>query len=126
MTRASCSPGPGSDQSSKGDAASELLGKSVLGGGQLTDREAHRTQGARCLASIRFGDCLLVPIFTRHERDFAHRILVRARKGSRAPLRLHRGLCLTGADGSESAQARAILRDGLTHAAEQLEVGKPS
>lgn len=87
----------------------------TVSGGTLS--VIHRAEAAGAILAAldsRFGDCLLVPVFTRHERDFAHRILVRARKGSRAPLRLHRGLCLTGADGSESAQARAILRDGLS------------
>ncbi|MEZ5823582.1 MAG: methyltransferase [Geminicoccaceae bacterium] len=91
----------------------EACMKRTVSGGSLSI--VHRAEAAgEILRALdqRFGDVLLVPVFTHHERLFAHRVLVRARKGSRAPLRLHRGLCLTEADGSESAAARAILRDG--------------
>jgi tRNA1(Val) A37 N6-methylase TrmN6 len=39
-------------------------------------------------------------------------VLVRARKGSAAPTRLAAGLVLHEVDGSYSAAAQAVLRDG--------------
>ena len=42
----------------------------------------------------------------------AIRVLVRARKGSRAPLALLPGLMLNDADGKPTAEAEAILRGG--------------
>jgi tRNA1(Val) A37 N6-methylase TrmN6 len=42
----------------------------------------------------------------------AIRVLVRAVKGSRAPLALLPGLVLAGADGRPSAAAEAVLRHG--------------
>ncbi|MCB1972346.1 MAG: methyltransferase [Geminicoccaceae bacterium] len=61
--------------------------------------------------SGRFGDLLVVPIFTRPGHPFAHRVILRGRKGSRAPLRLHKGLYLRRENGDETDEARAILRD---------------
>jgi tRNA1(Val) A37 N6-methylase TrmN6 len=42
----------------------------------------------------------------------AIRVLVRAVKGNRAPLKLLPGFLLAGADGKPSAQAEAVLRNG--------------
>jgi tRNA1(Val) A37 N6-methylase TrmN6 len=44
----------------------------------------------------------------------AIRVLVRAVKGSRAPLALYPGLALNDENGRPTAEAEAILRDGST------------
>src|SRR5207237_10709317 len=63
------------------------------------------------VAAADFGDVAVLPIYPRPDVG-AIRILVRAIKGSRAPLTLVPGLTLNGADGKPSAQAEAILRCG--------------
>lgn len=58
-----------------------------------------------------FGATALLPVHPRPGAP-AIRVLVRAVKASRAPLRLLPGLLLAEADGKPSAAAEAVLRDG--------------
>src|SRR5882724_11198393 len=60
-----------------------------------------------------FGDVAILPVYPRPDAA-AIRILVRATKGSGAPLALLPGLTLNGADGKPSREAEAILRNGQT------------
>jgi tRNA1(Val) A37 N6-methylase TrmN6 len=53
----------------------------------------------------------VIPLWP-HVGEGAKRVIVRVRPGSRAPLALLAGLVLHEADGSWTAQADAILRDG--------------
>ncbi|MFQ5955927.1 MAG: tRNA1(Val) (adenine(37)-N6)-methyltransferase [Kiloniellales bacterium] len=59
----------------------------------------------------RAGDVRVFPLWPRADRP-AKRVIVRARKGSAAPLRLCPGLVLHGPDGRFTAPAEAVLRDG--------------
>jgi tRNA1(Val) A37 N6-methylase TrmN6 len=58
-----------------------------------------------------FGDVAVLPVHPRPDAA-AIRILLRATKGSGAPLTLLPGLMLNDADGKPSAEAEAILRKG--------------
>ncbi len=60
----------------------------------------------------RFGGIAVMPVHGRAGQP-AIRILVRARKGSRAPLLLLPGLVLNDADGKPSAEAEDVLRHAL-------------
>lgn len=62
-------------------------------------------------AGDEFGGVAVLPIYPRLNAT-AIRILVRAIKGSRAPLTLLPGLLLNDANGKPSAEAEAILRGG--------------
>jgi tRNA1(Val) A37 N6-methylase TrmN6 len=57
------------------------------------------------------GEITVFPLWPGGARP-ATRVLVRARKGSAAPTRLAAGLVLHETDGSYSAAAQAVLRDG--------------
>jgi tRNA1(Val) A37 N6-methylase TrmN6 len=57
------------------------------------------------------GEIVVFPLWPGGARP-ATRVLVRARKGSAAPTRLAAGLVLHETDGSYSAAAQAVLRDG--------------
>jgi tRNA1(Val) A37 N6-methylase TrmN6 len=59
----------------------------------------------------RFGGAIVLPIHPR-EGEPASRVLVQARKGSRAPLQLSAGLVLHNADHSFRRDVDAILRHG--------------
>lgn len=59
----------------------------------------------------RFGDIAIFPLFAKEEEP-ATRIVVEARKGSRAALRLLPGLVLHEPDGRYTRLAEAILRGG--------------
>jgi tRNA1(Val) A37 N6-methylase TrmN6 len=80
--------------------------------GQLT--LIHR---AECLGELldllrgRFGDVAVFPLFPKAGEP-ATRIIIQARKGSRAGLKLLSGLVLHGADGAYTAEAEAVLREG--------------
>lgn len=65
------------------------------------------------LAAIgqRFGQVRILPIHPR-AGDPAHRILVRGKKGSKAPMQLLSGLTLHGASNAFLPDVQAILRDG--------------
>ena len=58
-----------------------------------------------------FAGIAVLPVHPRPDAE-AIRILVRAEKGVRAPLRLFPGLVLNDAAGQPSAQAEAVLRQG--------------
>jgi tRNA1(Val) A37 N6-methylase TrmN6 len=58
-----------------------------------------------------FGAVAVLPVHAKPDAP-AIRILLRAVKGSRAPLALRPGLVLADAHGRPSAQAEAVLRDG--------------
>jgi len=60
-----------------------------------------------------FGAVAVQPVHPRADAP-AIRVLVRAVKGSRAPLALLPALVLAGADGRPSAAAEAVLRHGGT------------
>jgi tRNA1(Val) A37 N6-methylase TrmN6 len=59
----------------------------------------------------RFGDVVVFPLFPRDGAP-AHRILVRGRRGSRAPMRLLAGLVLHGAGHAFQPEVDDILRNG--------------
>jgi tRNA1(Val) A37 N6-methylase TrmN6 len=59
----------------------------------------------------RFGDVAILPVYPRPDAA-AIRILVRAIKGSGAPLAVLPGLTLNDVDGKPSAEAEEILRNG--------------
>lgn len=59
----------------------------------------------------RLGAVEVIPLFSK-SRQPAKRVIVRARKDSKAPLILHRGLTLHQPDGEYSEAARQILRLG--------------
>jgi tRNA1(Val) A37 N6-methylase TrmN6 len=74
----------------------------------------HQPQALPELLSLldrRFGAVTLLPLFAK-EGEAATRIIVQARKGSRAGLRLLPGLVLHEADGRYTAKAEAVLREG--------------
>lgn len=56
-----------------------------------------------------FGSAVVFPLYPKAGRD-AGRVLVRAVRGGRAPLRLAAGLVLHGADGGYTEAAEAVLR----------------
>lgn len=60
----------------------------------------------------RFGDIAVLPLFPR-PGETASRVIVQGRKGSRAGLRLLPGLALHTNDGNYTAEAEAILWDGV-------------
>jgi len=88
-----------------------VLADRLGGGGVLT--LIHRADAlARILAALdgRLGGVEIAPVFPR-AGEAAHRVLVRAKKGARSPLRLHRGLVLhAGPEGRFSDAAEAIFR----------------
>ena len=65
------------------------------------------------LAAIgqRFGNLRILPVYPR-AGDRAHRIVVRGRKASRAPMQLLSGLVLHGAGNAFLPEVQAVLRDG--------------
>ena len=63
------------------------------------------------LLGRRFGAITLFPLFPK-EGEPAVRVIVQARKGSRAAMRLLRGLVLHEADGRYTTGAEAVLRHG--------------
>lgn len=74
----------------------------------------HRADALARLLGIlqgRFGGLVVYPLFPR-ENAPASRILIQGRKGSRAPLRLMRGMVLHGAGNGFTAEAEPILRSG--------------
>jgi tRNA1(Val) A37 N6-methylase TrmN6 len=67
---------------------------------------------AEVLAHLQgFAAIAVLPVHPRPDAE-AIRILVRAEKGARAPLRLFPGLVLNNAAGQPSAEAEAVLRQG--------------
>jgi tRNA1(Val) A37 N6-methylase TrmN6 len=66
-----------------------------------------------------FGGIAILPVHPRPDAA-AIRILVRAAKGSRAPLAILPGLTLNDAEGRPAAEAEAVLRGGATTALARL------
>lgn len=60
----------------------------------------------------KFGDIRVAPLYAR-EGTAASRIVVQGVRGSRAPMQLLPGLILHGADNAFTADADAVLREGL-------------
>jgi tRNA1(Val) A37 N6-methylase TrmN6 len=77
-----------------------------------------RLQDLLALLEGRCGGVTIYPLFPT-EGAPASRIIVQAKKGSRAPLRLLPGLVLHGSDGAYTAEAEAVLREG-----ERLDLGQ--
>lgn len=74
----------------------------------------HRAESLGDLLGLldrRCGDVAIFPLFPK-QGEPASRIIVQGRKGSRAGLRLLRGLVLHSPDGSYTAEAEAVLRGG--------------
>jgi tRNA1(Val) A37 N6-methylase TrmN6 len=65
---------------------------------------------AQTLAPL-FGAVAVLPVYPRADQP-AVRVLVRATKESRAPVSILPGLVLSEGDGSPTAQAEAVLREG--------------
>ncbi|SNB60756.1 tRNA1(Val) A37 N6-methylase TrmN6 [Arboricoccus pini] len=63
--------------------------------------------------SGRAGDIRIFPLWPRASSPKPSRLLVRARKGSRAGVQLLRGMVLHGEGGTFTAEASAVLRDGM-------------
>jgi tRNA1(Val) A37 N6-methylase TrmN6 len=59
----------------------------------------------------RFGGIIIFPLYPR-EGAPATRVILQAKKGSRAPLQVLPGLTLHGAGGAYTALAEAVLRRG--------------
>ncbi|MDA1099085.1 MAG: methyltransferase [Proteobacteria bacterium] len=57
------------------------------------------------------GDIVVFPLWSRPDRP-AKRVIVQARVQGKGPTILHPGLCLHHADGGDTAQAQAVLRQG--------------
>ena len=60
----------------------------------------------------RAGEVVIFPLWPRNDGSAAKRIIVRARRGTAAPLRLARGLTLHEPDGGYTEEADRILRGG--------------
>jgi tRNA1(Val) A37 N6-methylase TrmN6 len=74
----------------------------------------HRAEALTELLGLldgRFGDIAVFPLFPK-KGEFATRIILQGRKGSRAGLRLLSGLVLHEQNGSYTARAEAVLRGG--------------
>lgn len=73
---------------------------------------ADRLDAVLAAVAGRLGGVVVFPLWPGGEgRKAAKRVLVRAQKGSRAPLRLMPGLVLHAADGRFTAEAEAVLRE---------------
>ncbi len=73
----------------------------------------HRAERLDEILSLLSADCghlTVLPLWP-HRAQAAKRVIVQARKGSGAPLRLLPGLVLHKADGAYSAEAEAVLRN---------------
>ena len=85
----------------------------IIPGGTVTF--IHRAQSlGQLLAAMegRFGDIRVAPLHPR-EGAAASRIIVQGVKGSKGPMQLLRGLVLHGTNAKFTAEAEAILRNGL-------------
>lgn len=81
--------------------------------GRLTlIHRADRLDAVLAALAERLGDIILFPLWPNAGERPARRVVVQGRKGSRAPLRLARGLILHEEDGSFTPAAEAILRQG--------------
>ena len=85
----------------------------IIPGGTVTF--IHRAESlGQLLAAMagRFGDIRVAPLHPR-EGAAASRIIVQGVKGSKGPMQLLRGLVLHGTNAKFTAEAEAILRNGL-------------
>lgn len=84
----------------------------VTGGGSVTVIHLAMSLGPLIAAfEARLGGIVVLPLAPKAGGD-ATRVIVRARKGSRAPLRLMAPLVLHGAGGDYTSSAEAVLREG--------------
>lgn len=80
-------------------------------GGRLTlVHRADRLDGILTALAGRAGDVVVFPLWPSAAAGVARRVIVRARKGARGPLRLARGLVLHEACGAFTPAAEAVLR----------------
>jgi tRNA1Val (adenine37-N6)-methyltransferase len=86
--------------------------KRVVSGGTFT-AIVRADRMAEALAALPETGIAITPLWPRAGEP-AKRVIVQARKGSRAPLALRPGLVLHEADGSYTPAADAILRDGAS------------
>ena len=77
----------------------------------LIHRADHLGRILSGLDGLKVGEIRVVPIWSKQGRA-ATRVVVTARKDSKAPMELLPGLLAHGDDGSYTPQAEAILRDG--------------
>ena len=97
------------DEGRLGDWLALGLRRTVSGGSFTAILRADRL--AEALKALPGGGVTVLPLWPRAGEP-ARRVIVQARKGTRAPLRLLPGLVLHTADGGWTAQADAILRGG--------------
>ncbi len=71
---------------------------------------ADRLDEILALLHRRAGEIVVFPLWPGRGGDAAKRVIIRARKEARTPLRLAPGLVLHGDDGAFTAQADAVLR----------------
>ncbi len=88
-------------------AAAMLKGRGIL---TLVHR-ADRLDEIMALLHGRFGGVVLFPLWPKPDMA-AKRVLIAAQRGGKGPARLAAGLVLHEADGSYTAAAQAVLRDG--------------
>jgi len=85
-------------------------------GGITLIQRADRLDDILTFLHGRAGAIVVFPLWPRATKAEggadAQRVIVRARKGAKAPLRLAAGLALHGEDGTYTGAAEAILRDG--------------
>ncbi len=80
-------------------------------GGITFIHRADRLDDLLALLHHRAGGIVVFPLWPKAGRE-AKRVIVRARPGVRTPMRLGAGLVLHNEDGSYTARALAVLRDG--------------
>lgn len=93
-------------------AWTNFLSRMAAPGGTVTI--IHRADAVNRLLALlqgRFGALTVFPLFP-HEGEPASRIVIVGVKGSRAPLRLLRGMVLHASDGSFTGEAEAVLTAG--------------
>ena len=73
---------------------------------------ADRLDEILALLGARAGEIVVFPLWPGPRDDPAKRVIVRARKEAKTPLRLTRGLVLHGEDGAFTARADEVLRGG--------------
>ena len=91
----------------------EACARRVRSGGFLT--LIHRAEEIGSLVTAlhrQFGGLKILPLWPDSMAASAKRVILSARKGSRAPAQLCRGVVLHEADGSFTSKVQKILRDG--------------
>ena len=82
------------------------------GGSVTVVHRADRLDAVLAAMQGQLGEIVVYPLWPKADSTAARRVLVRGRKDIRTPTRLAAGLVLHEADGSYTAAAEAILRDG--------------